>query len=266
MFNPGLCPKCEDLILISRKDIFVTCPKCSDYISGEESKTKLKDWIGDPKNTTEVIGLAIELEDNYGPEISTAILALAEESFPLNEQVAYLNLKFQDFEPGHIKNHLSRFANIKAKKYQPWAEEFLQKAMIVRNMDNSALFGAYIENKVISKRKQKYIEMLREMKQSWTKTSTSSPALATLYTYYVLCAAINIAMMVCFIIFRLPIFVYPLVAVGVLMIELFILFAHNRIFGNRLVTSDTEKVFMLLYMSSIAIVIGGVFLGIFITL
>ena len=266
MFNPALCPKCEKLILVSKKDVFVTCPLCRENISGDEGYTKLKDWIGDPKNVNDVIALCLELEDNYGPEVSTAILVLAEASFPLNEQIAWLNLKFQDYEPMHIKNHLSRFAKIKAKKYQPWAEEFLQNAMVVKNMEFADMFGHYIDNKILTKRKNEYKEMLAQMRAAYTKTSTGNPALFTLYAFYSISSLVNVGMMVWFLFMRFPIWAYPLIAIGVMAVQLFIFFLHNRIFGNRENMSDRERMFMVTYMSSIAIAIGGVFLGIFINL
>jgi len=266
MFNPALCPKCEELILVSQRDIFVVCPKCEENISGEEGKTKLKDWVGDPKNVTEVIAMCIDLEDKFGPSVSTAILVIAEAAFPLNEQIAYLNLKYQDFTPTHVRNHLNRFAKIKTKKYLPWAEEFLSNTLTVRNMEHSALFEEYITNKVLSKMKDRYIEMLRHMKASYTKTATGSPAIITLYGFYSIFSAVNIGMMISFLFLSLWFVAFILIGMGIMAIQLFIFFLHNRIFGNRTDVSDKERLFMVVYMSSIAIAIGGVFLGIFVSI
>jgi len=264
--KPALCPKCEELILVSQRDVFVTCPKCNENISGDEAGKKLETWVGDPANVTEVLAMCIALYDAYDPSIATSVLVIAEAAFPLNEEFAYLNLKYQDYSSAHIKNHLSRFANIKAKKYLPWAEEFLNASMAVRNMENADLFEKYIENKVISKRKKQYLEMLREMRAAYTKTATGSPALASLFAFYTIASAVNIGMMIWFLFARLPIAAYPLIVMGLLAVELGLFFMHSRIFGNREKISDNERLLMVIYMSSIAIAIGGVFLGIFVNL
>lgn len=251
---------------MSQKNIFVTCPKCGESISGEEGTKKLRDWVADPANTTDVIAKCLELEERFGSEIPMAILLMVEDAFPLNEKIAFLNLKFNNYQKAHVKNHLTRFAKIKAKGYLPWAEEFLNSAMTVRNMEYSDLFEDYINNKVISKRKDKLIEMMRGMRASYTKTSTSNPALGFLYTFYVSGAVLNLGLVILYLFLNMPIFIFVLITATILAVELFILFLHNRIFGNRMEISDNERLLMVIYMSSIAVAIGGTFIGAFVNL
>ena len=261
MLLPAICSKCDELIICDKRDAFSQCPLCEKTISAHESIQSLRDYCAIPANTNDVIERCLRIEQVYGPELPLSILSILAESFPFNEHVAFLIVRMTNYDQQIVKNYLTRFKN--HKKKAPFAEEFLEKAMVVRNMEFANLFEEYIE-RLPSYKQDRYVKLMRELYQSYIKVATSSPALSFLYGFYVIGGLLNFGMMLWFILDNMPLWMHAIIAAGVLGLQICFLFVHNRRFGNRVKISDRERLIMVIYMSSIVIAIGGVFLGTFI--
>ena len=259
MIQAARCPKCEKLLLCELSDVFVQCPHCEKNISVEESVELLQQICSNPALTSEILARCLEIERRHGPQLPLLVLSVVEEAFPLNEEVAFIILKISGFQSVLVRSYLSRFKN--SKKKHPFAEDFLQEALTVRNMEFSPLFEEYIRAKLPPKRQQRYFELMRELRETYSKTSEGGRALTLLYIFYISAATLNLAMVVTFILVSWPLYVYAIIALFVLSVQISLLFLHNRAFGNRLKIADLEHLLMVIYMSSIAVAIGGTFLG-----
>jgi len=259
MFKPAACPKCNSIILVQKSEAFVRCPGCAKNISVEDAWKNLDDFCSVPANTGAMIEKCIILEKKYGSEVSMPILGLLHEKYPDNEEILYLFVKSSNFEPIIVKDYLTKFKD--NKKQVSFAEDFLTKALTVRNMEYVSMFEDYIDSKLRPARKERFRDLIRELKASYVKSSTGANALTLLYVFYVIGAAINISMVLLFLFTDWQLFVYVLIAAGLLGLEISLLYLHNRKFGNRLTTSDRERLFMVAYMATIVLSIGGVFIG-----
>jgi len=258
MILPAICPKCDELILVDKKEAFSQCALCEKTISAHEGIQSLQDYCSIPGNTNEVIERCIKLDEKYGPEVPLSILSIVAQNFPMNEQVAFLMVRMDGYEPLMVRDYLSRFKT--SKKKAPFAEEFLDKAMTVRNMEFAGMFEIYIQ-RLMEHKRQRYIELMRTLMESYTKVSTSTRALTWLYGFYIGGGLINVAMVLWFIFDSMPLWLHALIAAAVLGVQISFLFLHNRRYGNRVKITDRERLLMTIYMSSIAVAIGGVFIG-----
>lgn len=256
---PATCPRCDMLIVVNQRDVFARCPHCEKNISVEDAIRIMRDITSRPTAITSLIARCIKIEAEYGPEVPIAVLAMVEENFPLNEEVGYMIVKMSDFQPMVVRNYLAKFRN--AEKKQVFVEDFLQRALNVRNMEYANQFEEYIRNRLPQKRQHTYIELLRELREQYTKTSNSPTAMTLLYTFYAVFATVNIAMVALFIIATLPLWLMAIICVTVLTGQIGLLYLHNKVYGNRIDISDTERLVMVIYMSTLIIAIGGVFLG-----
>jgi len=263
-FVVAKCPKCEEIILVKASSVFVNCPQCQKKINSETAIELMDTWLSEPENITKAIAICLDIEQEDGAELPLLMLEKLASNFPLNEQIQYMYVKMSDFEPSVVKQYLLNFKDIKKKV--PWAEPFLIDALTVYNMQHAQMFEDYIGNRLPSSRGRHYIEILRDMKERYAEGTTGRKGLGFLYTFYVIGGVANIAMFFFFLFTDLHVIWYVLFALSLTSIELFILRIHNRAFGNRLEISSAERGFMAAFMSTIVLVIGGVFLGIFITI
>jgi len=74
---------------------------------------------------------------------------------------------------------------------------------------------------------------------------------------------INVALAVFFIVGNLRFLFDLLIIIAAFGVEITVLFLHNRMFGNRLGMSRREMTFLSIFLSSIAVAIAGIFIGMF---
>lgn len=258
-YLPALCPKCDVLILVDEKTPFVECPDCTKPIASSDARTALENYCMTPTNTSEIIARCLEIEDKHGPELPRAIMAILAHNFPMHEQVHYLVVKFGNYQPKLVESYLSRFKN--EPKKVPFAEDFLSRALTLNNMEFVDMFQTYIETKLPRARQERYFELIRELKESYVKIADSSPSMALLYTLFTIGGIINTGIVFLFLFLRMPIWAHVFIVFGILAVQMSLLFLHNRTFGNRLKISDRERLFMVLYMSSVVIAVGAVVIG-----
>ena len=264
-YLPAVCPKCDHLILCQEGAVFVNCPSCSKNISSDRAVTLMRELCAKPDNVKQVIAEAVKLERQHGPELPLAILSILGENFPMNEDVAYLILRMSNYPPQMVCDYLTRFKSNKRKYYPPFAEEFLTSTLTFRNMKFVEHFEEYVAKRLPQMRQDRYNELIAELKKQYTGASTSHTALILLYTHYIGCALVNITLTMLYIfLWSWPLFAFALLTLGVLGAQIGLLFAHNRIFGNRLASNKSERIAMIVFTCSIVLVIGGTFLGMFV--
>lgn len=259
-YEPGLCPKCSRVILASEKEAFVKCPLCDEEISSVESIKDLREFLSRPDNISAAIAVCIKMVDMYDVDIPLAILSILHDNFPMNEEVMFLIVKYTDFRPAIVRDYLNRFKNVKKKV--AFAEEFLMGGLVVRNMEFHMLFADYIKSKLPYYRQGRFNHMINELREIYTKTSTSKNALGTLYAFYGVGVAINLALVIVFFLADIRVLFSGIIALVVLAAQILVLYLHNKVYGNRLeITSETERLLMILYMCSIPVTIAAIFLG-----
>jgi len=254
-----MCKVCDAFVLAETRTPFVMCPYCAKKVSVEESSEKFDEFISLPANTSVTIAKCLELESAEGVVLPILILGELIDKFPKNEELAFLFVRMMDYDRIAVKNYLTNFKGVRKK--QPFAKEFLSEALTVRNMEYVNMFEEYVENKIEGRKKRKYLEIMQELKTAYVGSAYGDASLGLLYTFFVIAILINLGLTVFFILSNFHLVVYTLLALAVLAIEITLLFLHNRIYGNRLEISETERLLMVAFMSTIVIVVGGVFVG-----
>jgi len=258
-FCAGVCPKCNEHLLIKQALTFLVCPLCAENIRASESKEILEQNYSDPAKLTDHIAEVLRLEKKYGPQLPYQILLVLKKNFPHNEQIAFLALKFSGFNSFALKEYLTNFA--KFQKPVAFATEVLENGLTPRNWELAPLFEQYIKNKTTGSVNTRWVEKLREMNAAIAANPQKNTASTLMYSFYIGCGIINVLLAVAFIIFPIPFYISVSVGLVLLCGEMFVLYRHARKFGNRLSIGDKERAFMVLFMCSIVVLVGGTFLG-----
>ena len=257
---PGICTACKEIIVMKSKTPFLACPHCKEVVSGHETITELELACMNPENTQDIISMCLDLEKTYSStEIPVQILELLCSHHPHNEEAAWLVVRMSDFNPIKIKHYLSLFAG--TKKVVPWAEDFLKDAMRYKNMEWAGLFENYIDNKLPVKKQGEYRQKLGELRTAYAGRAQRGEGIKLMYVYYVVCSIVNVALFFVFFFTRWALYFYVLMAIGAFAIEIILLFLHNRRYGNRIGMSDRERLLLVIFICTIVVVIGGVFIG-----
>ena len=260
-YTTALCPKCDEIILVRNTLPFVLCAICKQSISTGESIEALGVAIKNPARISDLLTTCIKLGQMYKPVVPLSVLNLIVREYPDNEEASYLIVKYSDYNPIPVKVYLDRCAEIEKKK-RPFAEEFLEKTMFAPNMAFVDQFETYIENKLPKDKQATWLKKLREQKEEYIgKRSNSGLSLPFLYAYYVICSLINIGAAVAFIILDWGFLVSGILMALLFIVELGLLWVHNRWYGNRLTLAKVERLLMTIFMCSLPVTLGGVLLG-----
>lgn|GEM_PF-1556567 len=258
----GICPGCMSVVSAKKKSLFFTCEDCEENVPLRQAVANLKEMCQDPALVNDVIELCLTLEDSVDSEIPLEIITLLKESHPYNEQVFYTYVRMSGYDIDAIREYLHTFAEVKGEK--PFAHDLLENMIQPQNMTMHALIAKYITNKTKGAKQKEYLERLSTIKEDYTKGLGLGEGIFSMYAIYVIASAVNIAMVAFLIIIdfeRFALLFNTLIALGVLAIEIGILFVHNKIYGNRLGMSSIELVLLSLFLSTIAAVIAGVIIG-----
>ena len=255
----GVCPECKDFVTIKNKMLFFTCPHCHAGVSSNEARTFLEAMCADPSGVNDMLVICIELEQEYGAEVPLEILQKMQKYHPYNEQIAFSVVRMSGYRPDLAKQYLSNF--YAARKVVPFAAEFLNNTMQPQNMAQANQFSQYIENKLPAGEQKKYLEQLAELRSSYTGGSSSGEGMRLMYLFYAIGAAVNLAFAVAFIFLPLNFIYNFLIAMAVFAVELFLLYLHNRSYGNRIGIGDRERLLLVIFLSSTIITIGGAIIG-----
>jgi len=255
----GICPNCNEYILLKKGVPFLICPLCGENLSARQAMATLEVICADARKLNENIAHCLKLEEKYGPELPLQILSVIEKFFPHNEEVAFLVVKMAGYGSYAVRGYLTNFASVKTPV--PFAEEFMQKSLTFRNLGFADLFTQYINNKFTGKQQFVWKERIKEALASYKPKEHGKGATTLLFLYYILFAVVNIALSGFFILVNLNILFYIVITIGVLFIEIAFIYFHNRKYGDRLQISDAERALMVTFMCSMVIAVGGIFLG-----
>jgi predicted RNA-binding Zn-ribbon protein involved in translation (DUF1610 family) len=257
--SAGVCPKCNEHLLIKQGLIFLVCPLCGENIRAVESKDTLEKNYADPAKLTDHIATVLRLEKKYGPQLPYQILLVLKKNFPHNEEVAFLALKFSDFSSFMLKEYLTNFA--KFQKPVSFAVEVLENGLTPRHWELAPLFEQYIKNKTTGAVKERWLGKLREMNAAIAMNPVKDYSGMLMHAFYIGCGILNVLLALLFVFFPIPYFVSVPLGLAVLAGEMLILYRHAKKHGNRLTIPDRERAFMVLFMCASVILIGGVIIG-----
>ena len=257
----GICPACEDVVVIKKQMLFFACPHCQQKISTNEARTRLAGTCADPADADDMLKHCVDLELRYGPEVPLEILLQIRKYHPHNEAVSYSIVRMSGYKPEYVRQYIKDFSAV--KKQVPFAEDFLDNTLIPQYIMLVNHFSQYIENKLPADRQKKYKEKLNEMKVNYVGRSdrTEGDGMMLMYVLYSVGAAINVGLLILFILLPLAVYFNIMIAIAAFMVEIFVLFLHNKSYGNRFEISKREKIFLIIFLCSIVVAIGGVFIG-----
>lgn len=265
-FSAAVCPKCEEYILAKDGVPFLVCPMCKGNISAKDAADKLVQKCNDKDKVHEVIGDCIALELQYGPQLPYLVLATLCENFPKMEEPAFLLVRLSNFDSGLMYLYLQNFAKIKSNpKDTPWAVEFLEEALRYKNMLYADLLSAYIENKCDKAKQEKYFKILEKLRKEYNDKSASPKSTKLLYWIYVCSAVFNVLLLPLFMLIpQLNLLLTFSISVLAVCLEVGLMFWHNKSFGNRLSMTNRERLFMVIFLSSLFVALGAGIIGGFI--
>lgn len=263
-FTAGICPKCNEHLLLKQGLTFLVCPLCATNIGAREAQEALELIYANPGKLTENIAKVLMLEKKYGPHLPYQILLVIKRNFPHNEDVAYLTLKMSGYSSFILKEYLTNFA--KFQRQTSFATDVLENGLVPRNWELTPLFEQYINNKTTGAIHARWLEKLREMNAAISANPPSNSASQLIYTFYIASGILNLLLAALFIMFTIPLSLSILIAVSLLCIQMFVLYRHAKKYGGRLTISDTERGLMVVFMCSIVVIVGGVLVGAMITI
>ena len=269
-FEAGNCPKCHEYLLLKNKTPFLVCPKCGETISAQAANAIVEKRCADADQINAVIAECVALEIKYGPELPFMLLSKVVSNFPHLESPAYLLVKLTDFQVGFVYDYLKTFANTKSESVNvPWAESFLDSALDYSTIEYADLFRSYVRNKVHPDRQKKYLDLIDDMVKEYTNESMDPRSTKQLMAIYITSTIVNVLLFPIMMIlsgwlsqyFGFYFIVNILLALAVLSLEILFMMLHHKKWGNRLNISQKERLWMLIFMSSMIFAVGAVVMG-----
>lgn len=269
-FEAGNCPKCHEYLLLKQNTPFLVCPKCGETISAQAANSIVESRCADPKQINAVIAECVALEIKYGPELPYMLLSKIVANFPHLESPSYLMVKLAGYEPGLVHDYLKNFAGTKSDPMNvPWAESFLDTCLDYPNIDQADLFRSYVRNKVRPDRQAHYLNLIDQLLKEYTDKASNPQSTKWLMTLYVVSSVVNVLLFPVMMIlsgwlsqiFALYFAVNILLGLTVVSTEILLMFIHHKVYGNRLNMSQNERLWMVIFMSSMVFAVGSVVMG-----
>ena len=266
----GNCPKCHEYLLLKPNTPFLVCPKCGEAISAQAANAIVESRCADANQINAVIAECVALEMKYGPDLPYMLLAKIVNNFPHLEKPAYLLVKLSGFDAGLTYEYLKTFAGTKSDPANvPWAESFLDSCLDYTMIDAAELFRSYVRNKVRRERQEHYLNLIDQLVKEYAGKSNNPQAAKWLMTLYGVSSVINVALLPIMMmisgalspVFRMYFVVNILLSLATVSLEVLLIFVHHRIYGNRLNISQVERLFMVIFLSSMVFAVGSVVMG-----
>jgi predicted RNA-binding Zn-ribbon protein involved in translation (DUF1610 family) len=255
----GVCTHCGNVVDIKKKTLYFECDRCHQIIVSSDAIKNLDELCTAPKFIEEMLGKALELEEQNEIEKALGIIAALRAHHEYNEQIAFTHVRMSGYDVLVVGQYLKTFAAVKGEK--PFAAEFLDNVMDMRYIMLLPQLIAFADNKLPSNQKRKYRGTLEGMRLEYTSGTSNENGINVMYAYYITASVINAILFVVFFIVHIHFAFHLLILLGAFAVEFFLLFLHNRVYGNRLGISDFERILMLVFMSSIPFAIGGAIMG-----
>jgi hypothetical protein len=257
-FTAGICTKCNEYILLKDGVPFLVCPKCNATVGFREATAELNKKCADKDTVHNVIGDAIALEMDYGPELPYRVLTTVSENFPRMEEPAYLLVQLSGYDSTLVRAYLEEFCEIKSDKGNvPWAEGFLDLIITYGNMDIADLIVKYIDNKIPQTKKQKYFDRVEKLRKEYTAKATDPKSTTLLFTLYITGAVLNILSLPLLMLTPFSPILNFMIAMLLVSIEMGFMFWHNKVWGNRLSVLGKEKLLMVIFICSMFFALGA---------
>ena len=269
-FEAGNCPKCHEYLLLKQKTPFLVCPKCGETISAQAANAIVESRCADANQINEVIAECVALEIKYGPELPFMMLSKVVANFPHLESPAYLLVKLAGYEPGMVHDYLTTFAGAKSDPTNvPWAESFLDSCLDYHNIDQADLFRSYVRNKIRPEKQSHYLNLIDDLVAEYTVKAANPNSTKWLMILYTVSSVVNVLLFPVMMVlsgwlsqvFSLYFVVNVLLAMAAVSVEIFLMFIHHKIYGNRLNMSQNERLWMVIFMSSMIFAVGAVVMG-----
>jgi len=269
-FEAGICPKCHEYLLLKTKTPFLVCPKCGETISAQSANAIVERRCANIENVNSIVGECVALEIKYGPELPYMLLAKVVSNFPHLESPSYLLVKLSGFQVGLVYDYLKTFASIKSDPANvAWAESFLDNTLDFKTIEYADLYRSYVRNKVRPERQQHYFDLIDQLVKDFTTKSSDPRSTKMLMSLYVIASILNFMLfpVMMFLsgwlsqVFSLYYIVNILLAVVAVCVEMLLLVWHHKVFGNRLSMSQKERLWMVIFLSSMVFVVGAVVMG-----
>lgn len=269
-YSAAICPKCHHYLLVKDNVPFLVCPVCNESISNQESTTLLHERCHDADRINDVIADCIALELQYGPELPYLVLCEIVDAFPRQESPAYLLTKMAGYSVAAVRAYLRNFASIKSETDNvPWAEEFLDNCLTYQNMEFADLFSTYIQNKVAPANQAKYFDKLQQLRKEYTFKANNPRSTKTLMVLYTVSSVVNVLLFPLFMLLSgwlapiLSMFYAINIGISIIVVcvEVLLLYIHHQVYGNRLGMSQRERLWMVIFLSSMIFALGAAFMG-----
>ena len=269
-YEAGICPKCYEYLLLKAKTPFLICPKCGASISARAANEIVEKRCADADQVNSIIAECVALELKYGSELPFMLLSKIVSAFPHLESPSYLLVKMSDFQIGLVYDYLKTFAGTKSTSDNvPWAESFLDNALDYNTIAYADLFRSYVRNKVRAEKQKYYFDLIDDMVKEYTNKSLDPRSTQQLMLFYTLSSVVNVLLLPIMMLisgwlsqfFNLYFLVNILLALAVLSLEILLMMLHHKKWGNRLNVSQKERLFMLIFMSSLVFAVGAVVMG-----
>ena len=269
-FEAGNCPKCHEYLLLKQKTPFLVCPKCGKTISAQAANAVVEKRCANAEQIDAVVAECVALEMTYGPELPYMLLSKIVNNFPNLEKPAYLMVKLSGYESGTVYEYLKHFANTKSDPNNvPWAESFLDNCLDYQTVDAADLFRSYVHNKIRKEKQSHYLDMIDQLVKEYTSKSNQPDSTKWLMMLYMISSVVNIILLPIMMMLSgwlAPIFdfyygINIILSITVVSVEVLLVFLHHKIYGNRLSISRTERLWMVIFMSTMVFAVGSVVMG-----
>jgi len=269
-FEAGNCPKCHEYLLLKTKTPFLICPKCGETISAQSANAIVERRCADADQINAVIAECVALEIKYGPELPFMLLSKIVANFPHLESPFYLLIKLSDYQSGLVFDYLKTFSSIKSDPGNvPWAESFLDNALDYHTIEYADLFRSYVRNKVRTDKQSYYLDLIDNMVKEYTNKALDPNSTKWLMVLYVVSSVINVLLFPIMMVlsgwlsqfFAWYFAVNIILAFIIISIEILLMVLHHKIYGNRLNISQTERLWMVIFISTMIFAVGAVVMG-----
>ena len=266
----GNCPKCHEYLLLKPKTPFLVCPKCGESISAQTAIATVESRCADPNQINAIIAECVALEIKYGPDLPYMLLAKIADNFPQLESPSYLLVKLSGYEPCMVYQYLKNFAITKSDPVNvPWAESFLDACLDYQYIEFADLFRSYVRNKVRKEKQADYLDKIDDLLREYTPKATDEQGTRRLMLLYRVSSVVNVLLLPLFMVLSgwlaTMITFYPiiniLIAFAVVCCEVLLMYWHHKVYGSRLIMSQNERLWMVIFMCSMVIAVGAVVIG-----
>lgn len=269
-FEAGICPKCHEYLLLKTKTPFLICPKCGETISAQAANALVEKRCADATQVDALIAESVALEIRYGSELPFMLISKIAANFPHLERPSYLLVRMSGYQVGFVYEYLKTFAGTKSDPGNvPWAESFLDNVLDYQVIEYADLFRSYVRNKIRPEKQKEYFDLIDKLEKEYSNQSMDPRSTKFLMMIYVIGSVLNCLLLPVMMflsgwlsqLFHWYYAINILLAAASISGEILFLVWHHKVWGNRLKISQKERLWMVIFMSSMVFAVGAVVVG-----